>query len=184
MNFDCVFRSCKMEGSTIVFLLRTRNWLIFKGHLGNFTQNPGRFYNNFSFKEEERAHFQGGTGPRILIVFQNAQDCDSGNDTEINSESFEFPSRFLQATFGQKELELFQFLPKREHLPSPEKGKGARYLPGFGFNSSNSSLEGSQIPFLKGKDPRFWVVLFQFLHNFCPIVPERSWIQENCPAPP
>ena len=51
------------EGSTIIFLLRRRNGLIFKEELGHFTENPGGFYNNFSFKEEERAHFQGGTWP-------------------------------------------------------------------------------------------------------------------------
>ena len=91
MNFDQVFRSCNMEGFTIIFLLRRRTEFIFKEELGHFTQNPGRlynnfsfkeenghifkeepghftknpggFYNNFSFKKEEWAHFQGGTGP-------------------------------------------------------------------------------------------------------------------------
>ena len=66
MHFDRVFRSCNMEGSTIIFLLRRRNGLIFKAERGHFTQNPGGFDNNSSFKEEERVHFQGGTRPLIL----------------------------------------------------------------------------------------------------------------------
>ena len=68
MHFDRVFRSCKMEGSTIIFLLRRRNRLIFKVEPGHFTQNPGGFYNNFSLKEEEWAHFRRGTGPQSLIA--------------------------------------------------------------------------------------------------------------------
>ena len=43
--------------------------LIFKEEQGYFTQHPGGFYNNISFKEEEGAHFQGGRGPCILIAF-------------------------------------------------------------------------------------------------------------------
>ena len=62
-HFDRGFRICNMEGSTIIFLLRRRNGLILKVEPGYFTQNPGGFYNNLSIKEEERAHFQGGTGP-------------------------------------------------------------------------------------------------------------------------
>ena len=73
MHFDHVFRSCNMEGSTLICLLRRRNRLIFKGEHGHFTQNPGGFYINSSLKEEERAHFHGGTGPHILIVDKNLQ---------------------------------------------------------------------------------------------------------------
>ena len=36
-----------MEGSTIFFLSRRRNRLIFKEEPGFFTQNPGGFYINF-----------------------------------------------------------------------------------------------------------------------------------------
>ena len=64
MHFDHVFRSCNMEGSTIICLLRRRNGLIFKEVLGHSTQNPGRFNINSSLKEEEWAHFQGATEPR------------------------------------------------------------------------------------------------------------------------
>ena len=72
MHFDSVFRSCNMEGSTIIFLLRRNNELIFKEEPGHFTQKPGGFDNNSSFKEEERAYFHGGTGPHIIIThFRN-----------------------------------------------------------------------------------------------------------------
>ena len=45
------------EGSTIFFLLRRKKGLIFKEEQGHFTQNPGGFYNNFSFKEENGLMF-------------------------------------------------------------------------------------------------------------------------------
>ena len=58
MHFDRVFRSCNIEGSTIIFLLRRRNGLIFKVEPGYFTQNPGGFNNNFSLRRRNGLIFK------------------------------------------------------------------------------------------------------------------------------